>query len=35
MIGVYFSMQNWMAAGKALVDWLSRREGSTPRRIAA
>jgi dienelactone hydrolase len=25
MIGVYFSVENWMAAGKPLLDWLSNR----------
>ena len=25
MIGVYFSMENWMAAGSALVDWIAAR----------
>ena len=25
MIGVYFSMENWMAAGPALVDWIAAR----------
>ena len=25
MIGLYFSMENWMAAGPALVDWLAAR----------
>jgi len=25
MIGLYFSMENWMAAGKVLVDWIAAR----------
>ncbi len=25
MIGLYFSMENWMAAGKALLDWIAAR----------
>ena len=25
MIGLYFTMENWMATGKALVDWLAAR----------
>jgi esterase/lipase len=25
MVGVYFSMENWMAAGKPIVDWLTAR----------
>jgi dienelactone hydrolase len=25
MVGVYFSMENWMAAGEPIVDWLSAR----------
>jgi dienelactone hydrolase len=25
MIGLYFSMENWMAAGPALVDWIAER----------
>jgi dienelactone hydrolase len=35
MIGVNFSMQNWMAAGKPLVEWLSQRPEIDPERIAA
>ena len=33
MIGVYFSMENWIAAGKPLVDWLSARPEIDPERI--
>jgi dienelactone hydrolase len=35
MIGLYFSVENWMAAGKALVDWLSARPEIDPERIVA
>ena len=33
MIGVYFSMENWIAAGKPLVDWLSARPEIDAERI--
>jgi esterase/lipase len=33
MIGVYFSMENWMAAGKPIVDWLIARAEIDPDRI--
>jgi len=33
MVGVYFSMENWIAAGKPLVDWLSGRPEIDPERI--
>jgi dienelactone hydrolase len=33
MIGVYFSMENWTAAGKPIVDWLSARAEIDPDRI--
>ena len=33
MIGVYFSVENWMAAGKPLVDWLSSRSEIDGERI--
>ena len=33
MIGVYFSVENWMAAGKPLVDWLSSRAEIDAERI--
>ncbi len=33
MIGVYFSMENWMAAGKPLLDWLSSRPEIDAERI--
>jgi len=33
MIGVYFSVENWMAAGKPLVDWLSSRSEIDAERI--
>ena len=35
MIGLNFSVENWMAAGKALVDWLSARPEIDPERIVA
>ena len=35
MIGLYFSVENWMAAGKALVDWLVARPEIDPERIGA
>ena len=35
MIGIYFSVENWMATGKALVDWLSARPEIDPERIGA
>jgi dipeptidyl aminopeptidase/acylaminoacyl peptidase len=35
MIGINFSVENWMAAGKALVDWLSARPEIDPERIVA
>jgi alpha-beta hydrolase superfamily lysophospholipase len=34
MIGVYFSMENWMAAGKVLVDWIAARPELDAERIA-
>jgi dipeptidyl aminopeptidase/acylaminoacyl peptidase len=33
MVGVYFSVENWMAVGKPLVDWLSARPEIDPERI--
>ena len=33
MVGVYFSVENWMAAGKPLVDWLVSRPEVDPERI--
>ncbi len=33
MVGVYFSMENWMALGKPLVDWLSSRPEVDAERI--
>src|ERR671923_118166 len=33
MIGVYFSMENWIAVGKAIVDWLSARPEIDAERI--
>jgi len=33
MIGVYFFVENWMAAGKPLVDWLSSRSEIDAERI--
>jgi dienelactone hydrolase len=35
MIGLYFSMENWMAAGAALVDWIAARPELDATRIAA
>ncbi len=35
MLGVYFSVENWMAAGKPLVDWLAARPEVDPERIGA
>src|SRR6202011_4783792 len=35
LVGVYFSVQNWMAAGKPLVDWLSARPEIDSERIGA
>jgi dienelactone hydrolase len=34
MIGLYFTMQNWMAAGPALVDWIAARPELDATRIA-
>jgi dienelactone hydrolase len=34
MIGLYFSVESWIAAGKALVDWLGNRAEIDPERIA-
>ena len=25
MLGIYFSMQNWVETGKAVCDWLAKR----------
>ena len=33
MIGLYFSMENWMAAGPALVDWIAARDELDAARI--
>ena len=33
MIGIYFSMENWIAVGKAIVDWLSARPEIDAERI--
>jgi dienelactone hydrolase len=33
LIGVYFSVENWMAAGKPLLDWLSSRSEIDAERI--
>ena len=33
MIGLYFSMENWMAAGPALVDWIAERSELDATRI--
>ncbi|MGA8611400.1 MAG: alpha/beta hydrolase [Xanthobacteraceae bacterium] len=33
MIGLYFSMENWMAAGPVLVDWISARSELDATRI--
>ena len=33
MIGLYFSVESWMAAGKALVDWLGGRPEIDPEHI--
>src|SRR4249919_42019 len=33
MVGVYFSVENWMAVGKPLVDWLVSRPEVDPERI--
>jgi dienelactone hydrolase len=33
MIGVYFSMENWIAAGKVVVDWLAERPEIDAERI--
>jgi dienelactone hydrolase len=33
MIGLYFSMENWMATGPALVDWIAERRELDPARI--
>ncbi len=35
MIGLYFSMENWMAAGPALVDWIAARPELDAGRVAA
>ena len=35
MLGVYFSVENWIAAGKALVDWLVARPEIDAERIGA
>ena len=35
MIGLYFSMENWMAAGAALVDWIAARPELDAERVAA
>src|SRR5262249_61867958 len=35
MLGVYFSVDNWAAAGKPLVDWLSQRPEGDAERIGA
>ena len=35
MIGLYFSMENWMAAGAALVDWIAARPELDVNRVAA
>jgi dienelactone hydrolase len=34
MIGLYFSMENWMAAGPALVDWIAQRPELDAGRVA-
>jgi dienelactone hydrolase len=34
MIGLYFTMQNWMATGPALVDWIAARPELDAARIA-
>jgi dienelactone hydrolase len=34
MIGLYFTMQNWMATGPALVDWIAARPELDATRIA-
>jgi dienelactone hydrolase len=33
MVGVYFSMDNWVAAGKPIVDWLCARAEVDPQKI--
>ena len=33
LTGLYFSVENWMAAGKPLVDWLAARTEIDPERI--
>ena len=33
LTGLYFSIENWMAAGKPLVDWLVQRPEIVPQRI--
>jgi pimeloyl-ACP methyl ester carboxylesterase len=35
LIGLYFSVERWMAAGKPLIEWLSRRPEIDPARIGA
>ena len=35
MIGLYFSMENWIDAGKALVDWIAARPELDATRVAA
>jgi dienelactone hydrolase len=35
LLGLYFSMESWMAAGKPLVDWLSARPEIAAERIGA
>ena len=35
MVGLYFSVERWMAAGSALLDWLSARPEIDASRIAA
>jgi len=35
MIGLYFSVESWTAAGRALVDWLCARAEIDPERIGA
>jgi dienelactone hydrolase len=34
MIGLYFTMENWMAAGPALVDWIAARPELDATRVA-
>ena len=35
LLGLYFSMESWMAAGKPLIDWLSARPEIDSERIGA